>query len=59
VDPKGTNVVNGGGNVARKTTTPWELLESLDDFEVDKDPLVTAVLDSIKRGSGSSNTGQI
>ena len=45
-------------NVARKPTTPWELLEMLEEFLVDKDPQVGAALDPIKKWAVAAATGK-
>ena len=52
MDSQNPNVANMevALKVAKKPTTPWELLELLGDFETDKDPQVAKVMKPIKIG---------
>jgi len=43
-------------NVARKPTTPWKLLELLEEFVVDKDPQVGTALDPIEKWTVAAAT---
>mmetsp|Transcript_456 Transcript_456/g.998 ORF Transcript_456/g.998 Transcript_456/m.998 type:complete len:123 (+) Transcript_456:93-461(+) len=38
-----------GLSITKKPTTPWELLEILEEFEMDKDPKVAEMLNPLKK----------